>query len=82
MKYLHGRKVFIFNFNVVFMYKIQHMYVFPASHFEVHAAIEPGRAREQNICHVYFALGDAYFALGGVFFLQLHALADENSMPW
>jgi uncharacterized membrane-anchored protein YitT (DUF2179 family) len=28
---------------------------------------------------ISFALGGAYFALGGVCFLQLHALADENS---
>jgi hypothetical protein len=28
----------------------------------------------------YFALGSAYFALGSVCFLQLHALADENSI--
>jgi hypothetical protein len=27
-----------------------------------------------------FALGGAYFALGGVFFLQLHGLADEQYM--
>jgi hypothetical protein len=26
-----------------------------------------------------FALGGAYFAHGGVFFLQLHGLANENS---
>jgi hypothetical protein len=29
---------------------------------------------------ISFALGGAYFALGGVCFLQLHALADENSI--
>jgi hypothetical protein len=29
---------------------------------------------------IYFALSGAYFALGGVFFLQLHALANENSI--
>jgi hypothetical protein len=29
---------------------------------------------------ITFALGGAYFALGGVCFLQLHALADENSI--
>jgi hypothetical protein len=28
---------------------------------------------------IYFALGSAYFALGGVCFLQWHVLADENS---
>jgi hypothetical protein len=29
---------------------------------------------------ISFALGGAYFALGCVYFLQLHRLDDENSM--
>jgi hypothetical protein len=29
---------------------------------------------------ISFALSVTYFALGGVCFLQLHALADENSI--
>jgi hypothetical protein len=29
---------------------------------------------------ISFALGGAYFALGGVCFLQLHGLADEKSI--
>jgi hypothetical protein len=29
---------------------------------------------------ISFALGSTYFALRGVFFLQLNGLADENSM--
>jgi hypothetical protein len=29
---------------------------------------------------ISFALGDTYFALDGVYFLQLHRLSDENSM--
>jgi hypothetical protein len=29
---------------------------------------------------ISFALASAYFALGGVCFLQLHALADEKSV--
>jgi hypothetical protein len=31
---------------------------------------------------IYFALGDVYFALGCIFFLQLHGLADEQSVAW
>jgi hypothetical protein len=31
---------------------------------------------------IYFALGGVYFALGGILFLQLHALADEQSVAW
>jgi hypothetical protein len=29
---------------------------------------------------ISFALGSAYFALGGILFLQLHRLADEHSV--
>jgi hypothetical protein len=29
---------------------------------------------------ISFALGGAYFALGGILFLQLHGLADEHSL--
>jgi hypothetical protein len=32
----------------MFIKKILNMYVFPGSHLKVHAAIEPGRAREQS----------------------------------
>jgi hypothetical protein len=32
------------------------MYVFPASHFEVHAAIEPGRAGEQKHLPMFILL--------------------------
>jgi hypothetical protein len=31
---------------------------------------------------IYFALGGVYFALCGILFLQLHGLADEQSMAW
>jgi hypothetical protein len=31
---------------------------------------------------IYFALGSVYFALCGILFLQLHGLADEQSMAW
>jgi hypothetical protein len=37
-------------------------------------------AMSKVFLRVSFALGGAYFALGGVFFLPLHGLADENSM--
>jgi hypothetical protein len=30
---------------------------------------------------IYFALGGVCFALGGILFLQLHGLADEQTMP-
>jgi hypothetical protein len=53
------------------------MYVFPASHFKVHVAFEPGRAGEQSVFPGVFALGDIHFALGGVLFSPL---ANENSM--
>jgi hypothetical protein len=62
----HRRKIVIYNFDVVFIYKIQQMCVLPASHLKVHATIEKGLADEQGV----FALGGAYFALGGVCFLQ------------
>jgi hypothetical protein len=29
---------------------------------------------------ISFALGNAYFALGGILFLQLHGLSDEHSV--
>jgi hypothetical protein len=32
--------------------------------------------------HIYFALGDVYFTLGGILFLQLDGLADDQSMAW
>jgi hypothetical protein len=53
------------------------MYVFPASHFKVHVAIELGRAGEQSVCPGVFAMGNIHFALGGVLFSPL---ADENSL--
>jgi hypothetical protein len=46
MKSLYRRKIFIFNFNVLFIYKTSLMYVIPASHLKVHAAIEKGLADE------------------------------------
>jgi hypothetical protein len=54
------------------------MCVFPASHFKVHATNE--KPMSKVFLQISFALDGAYFALGGVFFLQLHAVADENSM--
>jgi hypothetical protein len=44
------------------------MYVFPASHLKVHAAIEPGLAGEQSVLAGFFALGGIHFALGGIHF--------------
>jgi hypothetical protein len=44
------------------------MCVFPASHLKVHATIEKRLADEQTVLRISFALG-------GVFFLQLHGLA-------
>jgi hypothetical protein len=44
------------------------MYVFPASHFKVHAAFEPGHAGEQSVFPGFFALGGIHFALGDVLF--------------
>jgi hypothetical protein len=44
------------------------MYVFPASHLKVHAAIEPGLAGEQSGFAGFFALGRIHFALCGVLF--------------
>jgi hypothetical protein len=49
------------------------MYLLPASHLKVNDTIEKGLAEEQNVLRISFALGGAYFALVGVFFLQLHA---------
>jgi hypothetical protein len=54
MKFLYSRKLFIFHFNVIFIYKIEHMYVLPASHLNVHAAFEPRRAGEQSVFAVLF----------------------------
>jgi hypothetical protein len=34
----------------------------------------------KSIYRCFIALGGLYFALGGILFLQLHALADEHSM--
>jgi hypothetical protein len=56
----------------------------------VHVAIAPGRAGEQKHLPMLwllfatsgFALRGTYFALSGVCFLQLHALADEKSVAW
>jgi hypothetical protein len=56
------------------------MCVLPASHLKVHATIEKGLADEQGVLRISFALSGAYFAIGGVCFLQLHVLADENSI--
>jgi hypothetical protein len=56
------------------------MCVFLASHLKVHSTIEKGLAMSKVFMRIYFALGGAYFALSGVFFLQLHGIADENSM--
>jgi hypothetical protein len=39
------------------------MYVFPASHLDVHAAIEPG---SKVFLRIKFALSGAHFARGGV----------------
>jgi hypothetical protein len=55
------------------------MYVLPASHLKVHATRDLPMSKV--FLRIYFALGGAYFPLGGVFFLQLQGLADENSMP-
>jgi hypothetical protein len=41
------------------------MCVLPASHLKVHATIEKGLADEQGVLWVSFALGGAYFPLGG-----------------
>jgi hypothetical protein len=49
------------------------MCVFPASHLKVHAAIEKGLADEQSD----FA---DLFCSWRCLFLQLHGLADENSV--
>jgi carbon starvation protein CstA len=54
MKSLYRRKIFIFNFNVVFIYKVQHMCELPASHLKVHATIEKGLADEQGIFADFF----------------------------
>jgi hypothetical protein len=50
MKSLFSRKIFILNFNVVFIYryKTSHMCVVLASHLKVHAANEKGLADEQS----------------------------------
>jgi hypothetical protein len=57
------------------------MYVFPASHLKVYAAIEPGRAGEQSLFAAFFFLLAASILLLAVsYFLQLHGLADEHSM--
>jgi hypothetical protein len=34
----------------------------------------------KSIYRCFIALGGLYFALGGILFLKLHALADEHSM--
>jgi Sec-independent protein secretion pathway component TatC len=70
MKSLYSRKIFIYPFNVVFMSKNLTFvrYVFPASHWKVYAAIEPGLAREQRVFAGVFALGGIHFVLGSVLF--------------
>jgi hypothetical protein len=80
MKSLYRRKIFISNFNVVFINKIQQMCVLPASHLKVHSTLRRDLPMSKVFLRISFALGGAYFALGGVCFLQLHALADENSI--
>jgi hypothetical protein len=47
---------------------------------KVHATIEKGLADEQNVFADFFCSWQRLLALGSVFFLQLHGLADENSM--
>jgi hypothetical protein len=54
MKTQYRGKIFIFNFNVIFIYKTSHMCVFPASHLKVHAAIEKGLADEQSVFADFF----------------------------
>jgi hypothetical protein len=48
----------------------------------VHATIKKGLADEQIVLRILFALGDAYFALCGILFLQLLGLIDglKNSV--
>jgi hypothetical protein len=52
--------------------KLKIYYTLPAAHLQVHDAIEQGL--EQSFFADSFALGGAYFALGGICFLQLHRL--------
>jgi hypothetical protein len=47
---------------------------------KVHAAIEPGLAGEQVFLRGFFALGTSILLLAVSYFLQLHGLADEQSM--
>jgi hypothetical protein len=56
------------------------MCVLPASHFKVQAALRRDLPMSKVFLQISFALGGACFALGGVYFLQLHALADEKSV--
>jgi hypothetical protein len=53
------------------------MYVFPASHFKVHATMRRDLPGSKVFFPGFFALGHLHFALGGVLFSPL---ADENSM--
>jgi hypothetical protein len=66
----------ILYFTVVFIFKILQVYALPASHLEVHAWFENWLAGEQ-MCFCGFIL-----LLVGIFYLQLHGLADEQSMAW
>jgi hypothetical protein len=56
------------------------MCVLPVSHFKVHATLRRDLPMSKVFLRISFALGAAYFALGGVCFLQLYALADEKSI--
>jgi hypothetical protein len=49
------------------------MSALPAPHLKVHAAIEQGLAGELSV------FADC-LDLGGIHFLQLHGLSDENSL--
>jgi hypothetical protein len=56
------------------------MCVLPASHFKVHTTLRRDLPMSKVLWQISFALGGTWFALGGVCFLQLHALADDKSV--
>jgi hypothetical protein len=57
------------------------MYVLPASHLNVHAALEPGRAGEQSVfCGFVFLLAASILLLAVSYFLLLHGRSDEHCM--
>jgi hypothetical protein len=58
------------------------MYVFPASHFEVHAAIEPGRAGEQkHFPMLILLLGAPILLLAASFFSSCMHLPMRTLCP-